>query len=130
MTFQKLLKNKGAYVANARFEEKGINCGLLKDVVMLGFDYNDSSDYQSKKKITEETPFIIIRPTFSTFNGGFKLREGDVMKLGKQTYRIKEMKLKEGFKDRTMVDKNDVNWDKENPVSQYITIPFQINANK
>ena len=70
--------------------------------------------------MAEETPFIIIRPSFSTFNQGFKLREGDVMKLGKQAYKIKEMKLSQLFKERTQCEKMDQNIDKTNPASQYI----------
>ena len=94
------------------------------------FDYNLNSDAPNKAKVADDMPFIIIRPTFSTFNEGFRLREGDLMKLGKQAYKIKEMKLKEILtKDRTQCEKNDMNNDKGNEAN-YMNIPFQIINNQ
>jgi len=66
-------------------------------------------------EITDK-PWLITRHSFSTNNIGFKLHEGDMIKLGKIVFKVKEisiedesMKLvnnKDKLKDRTVIAEN------------------------
>jgi hypothetical protein len=87
----------------------------------------DNTKLDKEGKLTnDDLPYIIIRPYFSTFNQGYKLREGDVIRLGKQLYKIKELKLKDSLKERErtlLFDKCDTNVEKAH--GNIINIPFK-----
>jgi hypothetical protein len=95
-------KEKDLYFLERPFKEKGtisqvVRCQAKADSFELDFD--DDCDMASVKSI-DEKPWLIIRHTGFVNKSGYKLKENDIIRLGKSMFRVLEIHLKKGRRDR------------------------------
>lgn len=117
-----LLKNdkKLIYVQNdSQYMQERSNNSFVGKITSKKdiFDLNMEDELETNiDRQLEDRAWLIVRHSYFKDKKGYKIREGDIMKLGKVMFKVKEVKIKENFaeriKDRTFADNF---YNRENP---------------
>lgn len=95
-----LLKNEKKVQFKTKIEKTNPN--YIGTINKSGDEYHLTADEDfnsQKSKTLDERSWIVIRNTyFEKENSGYKLREGDIIKLGKVMFKVREVKVDEKLK--------------------------------
>jgi hypothetical protein len=83
--FDKVTKDKSNFNLIAKCQAKSDSYDL---------DLDDDNDLNSVKSV-DERPWIIIRHTGFNNRTGYKIRENDILRLGKSMYKVLEIHIKQ-----------------------------------